>query len=278
MPMKHGPESAGTGRVKFQFPPITELVIGVHFPPILELKSQHIGMYWELIRERFPICEQQLPQMQMQQVAGRSDQLVFPPTVPGEIFPLQRFWFRSDTSPLLIQIQRDTFWLNWRRLLDGDYPHFETVEGDFWREFEVFRKFVQSIGGILDVPLLCDLTYVNLIGPNQFVSGSLDFGKVLPAIASFRETNTDGHKLMGLNTIATYMLSESLLVDVSAKLGKKIDTDEQALLFELKAHGILNDRSFEGAKEWLRAAHEGTYRLFLDLTDEEIQREVWRHR
>jgi len=270
------PENARAGRIKFQFPPINELVLGVHFSPISELKAQHIGMYWELIRERFGICEQQFPHLQP--IEGTPNQLSFPPGVLGEVFPLQRFWFRSEHSPLLIQVQRDAFWLNWRRVPEGEYPHFEAVAENFWEQFEVFCKFVQSIGGTLEAITLCDLTYVNLIGITASESGNPEFGNVFPMIAAIGETGTGGRELVGLNTLATYKLSENLLIDVSARLGRRVETNELALALELRARGTPEGYSFDGSKRWLDAAHDGTYGLFLALTTEKIQSEVWKHR
>jgi uncharacterized protein (TIGR04255 family) len=52
--------SAGTARIKFSNPPINELVIAVYYAPLLEFKAQHIGMYWDTVRERYPICEHEL--------------------------------------------------------------------------------------------------------------------------------------------------------------------------------------------------------------------------
>jgi hypothetical protein len=48
-------------RVKFQSPPINELVIAIYYLPITELKAQHIGIYWQRIYDKYPICEQQSP-------------------------------------------------------------------------------------------------------------------------------------------------------------------------------------------------------------------------
>jgi uncharacterized protein (TIGR04255 family) len=272
--MKSERETAGADRIKFRFPPINELVIGIHFEPILELKSQHIGMFWDSVREMFPICEQQAPHVIPAE--GMTGAPSFPPLAPGEIFPLQRFWFRSNEHPLLIQVQRDAFWLNWRRASDGEYPHYEIVEESFWREFTNYKDFVQSIGGTLEVVSRRELTYVNLISHNAFSSGPGEFAKVIPAVTGFTEMQTGNRKFVGCNASVTYQLNDDLVIDAAVKTGKRLDTNEPALVLELKAYGIPNNPSLEATKEWFKDAHDGTYRLFLDLTDKEVQQQLWK--
>jgi len=54
---------AADKRIKFANPPINELVIALFYLPIMEMKSQHIGLYWNRIRDRYPLSdiEQPLP-------------------------------------------------------------------------------------------------------------------------------------------------------------------------------------------------------------------------
>jgi uncharacterized protein (TIGR04255 family) len=127
-------------RIKFANPPINELVVALYHLPIADLKAQHIGMYWNRIRERYPQCQQQ-PII----VPRPSDTKPFQ-EVSGEIFPLPRFWFFRDSHPTLIQIQRNAFVLNWRRGAANEYPHYETVVQDFWQELEHYKTFVQEWG------------------------------------------------------------------------------------------------------------------------------------
>ena len=274
MPDTRSPKRAGEDRIKFQFPPLNEVAIGVHFPPILELKSQHIGRYWESIRSDFSICEQQAPQFQPTE--GNTDPTNFPQLAPGEIFPLQRFWFYGESSPMLVQVQRDAFWLNWRRVPNGTYPHFEVVEEEFWKRLAEFRSFVESIGGKLEIASACDLSYVNLIGFGKQDVKPSDFAEVVPTLRGFIDTEKVGRKLLGLISTTTYLLGDNLFVDVASKLGKRLDTQEQAMLLELKARGTPTGYSWEGAQLWFQAAHQGIYELFLELTAEKTQHEVWK--
>jgi hypothetical protein len=168
-------------RIHFESPPVNEIVIGLYHVPIAELRSQHIGIYWNTIRDRYPLCEQQLPFSQA--VEGAPEQLDQFGLLGGEVYPLPRFWFSSEAHSTLIQVQRNAFWLNWRRS-EIVYPHYESVEKAFWSAFEGYKRFVEgAFEGKLDVVKRCELTYVNLIGTSNCFSCPAEIKHILPPIA-----------------------------------------------------------------------------------------------
>src|SRR5689334_14876175 len=117
-----------TKRIEFDNPPIIELGVSLFHVPIPELKAQHIGIYWNRVRDRYPLCQQQSV------VVNQSEPQPSPVLTPvsEEIFPLPRFWFFNNDQPALVQVQRDAFMFNWRRLPTAptEYPHYESVIKD----------------------------------------------------------------------------------------------------------------------------------------------------
>lgn len=268
------PATSRGERVKFVNPPINELVVSLFHLPILELKAQHVGIYWERIRQRFQFCEQQ-PVV----TAGSTD--IQPlADAPGEIFPIPRFWFHSDKHPTLIQIQRNAFMLNWRRVSDAqDYPHFEAVVDDFWRELGTYTTFIGDIvGGKLDVVQKCELTYINLVEQSEFFASPSDVKAVLPVLSSLTGLATKDRELSGMNGVITHRVNPSLFVDLSTRVGRQRETGQLVLVFELKAHGSPADLSLDGARTWYEAAHDATYKMFLDATSKHMQEETWKPR
>ncbi|MCI0561751.1 MAG: TIGR04255 family protein, partial [Nitrososphaera sp.] len=262
---------AADKRIKFENPPINELAIALFHLPIMEMKSQHIGLYWNRIRDRYPLCEQRPP------IAGA----VHDPALqgaPNEIFPLPRFWFFRDSYPTLIQIQRNAFLLNWRRMGENGYPHYEAVVRDFWQEFESYKAFVQERGWKgLEVVRRCELTYINIISLNKFFTKPAELVNVLPSIASLFGIQTDDRQLVGINATATYQVNPTLQIDLAIKLGRRTDdTKELVAILELKAHGVPSDLSLQGMRLWYDAAHEATYTLFLESTDKKVQELIWK--
>ncbi len=48
-------------RMVFEKPPINELVIATFFPPVPELRAEHVGLFWHTIRAEFPSSQQAPP-------------------------------------------------------------------------------------------------------------------------------------------------------------------------------------------------------------------------
>jgi uncharacterized protein (TIGR04255 family) len=257
-------------RIKFENPPINELVIALYHLPIEEVKAQHIGLYWYRIRDRYPLCRQQ-PFIESSDTQSLLE-------VRDEIFPLPRFWFFSDAHPTLIQIQRNAFIFNWRRLMGYEYPHYETVVTDFWRELEIYKTFVQEVGGSgLDVIRRCELTYINIITPNEFFTNPAQLSNVIPPIGGFSDLQTDDRQFVGMNATATYETDPTLRIDCTIQLGRqRNDPQELVSILELKAHGVPSDLSLEGTRSWYNTAHDATYTMFLDITAKQVQERIWK--
>jgi uncharacterized protein (TIGR04255 family) len=200
---------------------------------------------------------------------------------PGELFPLARFWFHSTAHPTLIQVQRNAFMLNWRRstaaLPESEYPHYEAVAKDFWEEFENYKAFIQGlVGGKFDPIQRCELTYINIITPNEIFTSPGQLVNVLPSIASLYQLQTQDRQFAGMNATVTYRVNPTLLIDLAIRLGRRADTNEPAVGLELKAHGVPPDLSLEAARAWYDAAHDATYKLFLEATAPAVQETIWK--
>jgi uncharacterized protein (TIGR04255 family) len=180
-------------------------------------------------------------------------------------------------------VQRNAFMLNWRRstvaLPDSEYPHYEAVAKDFWKELENYKAFIQGlVEGKLDPIHRCELTYVNIITPNEIFTSSAQLVNVLPPIASLYQLQTQDRQFAGMNSTVTYRVNSNLLIDLAIRLGRRADTNEPAVGLELKAHGVPTDLSLDAARAWYDAAHDATYKLFLEATAPAMQEKIWKPR
>ena len=92
--------------ISFARPPINEVVMSMFFNRPLEgFRSEHLGLFWEKIREDFPRVRQQIP-------LARS---IGAAVGPDEVTPMPRYWFIAADDTTIIQIQKDAFIYNWRR-------------------------------------------------------------------------------------------------------------------------------------------------------------------
>lgn len=270
--MTQSASATSESRIKFKNPPINELVIAMYHLPVTEMRAQHIGIYWQRIRDRYPICEQQPP------IASDTpaELAMTLQNMAGEVYPLPRFWFSNADKPTLIQIQRNAFILNWRRGANNSYPHFEEVEKNFWKEFAEYVNFIQeTLGNKVDVVSRCELTYIDIIEKNDLFSSPAELKNVLPLVASQCDVHSDSRKFVGINSAVTYRINENLLIEISTKLGTRVDTKEMVAMLEMNAHGTPTDISIEGARSWYQAAHDAIYETFLNITSKRVQQEVW---
>jgi uncharacterized protein (TIGR04255 family) len=136
---------------------------------------------------------------------------------------------------------------------------------------------VQELGGKgLDVIQRCELTYINVIPPNEVFANPAQLVNVLPPIASLSNIQSDDRQMVGMNTTVAYRVNPALYIDLAIQLGQRADdTKELVAILELKAHGVPSDLSLEGTRSWYSSAHEVTYKMFLDVTDKEVQK-LWK--
>lgn len=261
------------GRLKFKNPPINELVIALYHLPIINMQAQHIGLYWEKIRKCYPKCEQQVPIFLNVQAPAPG----IVPATAGELYPLPRFWFHSGPGSMLIQVQRDGFFFNWRKDNENEYPHYEVVRARFCKEFDTYQSFLQAeFGQKIDVVNRCELTYINIIPENEFWSTATDLWKLFPPLTSLTTFTETGRPLVSVNSGLTYRFSDTLMVDSTVKIGKRINTSEAVAMLEVKAHGSPDGLSIDKTLAWFDDAHDATHEVFLNFTDKNLQKTIWK--
>lgn len=164
----------------FSSPPVVETVLSVQFDRLKAAHSAHFGLYWREVLSRFPKTEER---GELPQVIERQPEL--PPARVGIQFealeapPTPRFWFTNSDGTELIQLQRDRFIKNWRKVGEGDkYPRYERVRDGFERDFAGFREFVSShdLGSIHITQ--CEVSYINHIVAGEGWQTYADLGKV----------------------------------------------------------------------------------------------------
>jgi uncharacterized protein (TIGR04255 family) len=128
-------------RVRFERPPVVEVVCGVLFGALAGLRTAHVGVFWEQIRQEFPSVDEAPPLAPVIETQDLSPSLEI---AVGLVPPLPRTWFQTADGHRLVQLQRDRFVYNWRRKSpdDGDYPSYDVVIVEFERLWSAFGEFV----------------------------------------------------------------------------------------------------------------------------------------
>lgn len=126
-------------------PPVIEVAMGVQFAPLKALSVAHVGLYWETIRDTFGRCQEQPPIPHVVEDVATL-QVASPPTVRLSGKPdMPRVWFLNDSGNQMIQVQRDRFVHNWRKMsADEAYPRYPTVRSNFEKCWAGFCEFLVS--------------------------------------------------------------------------------------------------------------------------------------
>jgi uncharacterized protein (TIGR04255 family) len=259
---------------EYENPPVDEVVCGVLFEPLKTLLLPHFGLLWEKkFRQEYPRCEEKPPLIPI--VEGFGD-ILAQQTEVAEL-PLPRVWFMHDDGRI-IQVQRDRFLHNWRKLQPTDeYPRYRKVFQIFQNHFASFQDFLKDIQVGPVVPRQYEMTYVNVIPQGEGWETDNDIGKV------FRDFcwQSDRQRFLPHPDSIDWRTSFSLpnqagRLRMHIQSGIRRSDKRRVFRFELTARGIGNETSPEKMHEWFDLAHEWIVRGFADSTGPQIQRDTWR--
>ena len=258
-------------KVKFKDPPINELVIGVYFDSDLpEFRIEHIGLFWNEVRDRFPVVSPQPIVSPPVQGWASPLQLAF----SIEQFPMPRFWFEAADGSTLMQVQKNAFLFNWRKR-DGDYPHFEAVKASFDKYLSLFLEFLAREAGATPNVHIAELTYVNSVLQGEYWKGLEDTALVLPL---FRLPIVDAGATTpaDFNQVSSQRLATDLMLTTTVRSARAIkDAAKPVLVFELRALGVLSETTRRDVDRWFDRAHDTIGACFLSMTSPDIQRMYW---
>lgn len=148
---------------EFDNPPVSEVAISVVFDPLTNWHAPHAGVYWSRINTRYPKTEVKPPMPpQFEQFGNARWQQPTVRIVPADL-DAQRFWFISEPANYLVQLQRDRFTINWRKLSDNDvYPRYnEGLRLRFSNEWKQFKEFLHDQHIAEPIVKQCEVAYVN---------------------------------------------------------------------------------------------------------------------
>ena len=260
---------------EFERPPVIEVVCGILFKPLERMLAPHLGVLWERFKANYPGCQEVAPLAhaieQFDDSAGVELSISDKP-------PLPRVWFVHESETGIIQVQRDRFLHNWKKVRPADeYPRYAKVMDLFRGHLANFESFVTDIGLGGIEPLQYELTYVNHVPQGEGFEALERVGKVLPDIGwrptAGRFLPTPEH----LNWRASFMLpNKAGRLHATTRNGVRREDDKPILLLELTARGFGKDSSRGEMWKWFDLGHDWIVRAFVDLTGTDIQRDIWK--
>lgn len=163
-------------------PPIFEVACGVWFTPIDDIDPVLLGVFWERLREDFPL----------RQVHDEIQS-------PGPGFHIEvgnrrrhRTWFMSENGEFVVQIQRDRFFLNWRSVgIEGRYPRFSSSPDSVLPRsvalFEQLSEFLEGTAGVAPHPQRVEVMKVDRFVEGRDWAGDDDLLQMMPLLKTFAD-------------------------------------------------------------------------------------------
>jgi uncharacterized protein (TIGR04255 family) len=250
--------------VSFVSPPVAEVSVGVVFSPRPDLLIAYIGDFWSLIRDRYSRSEH------AQLVLGEGEAPVQDQF--GNWLP--RVWFLSEDNCMVVQVQQDRLYVNWRATdKDAPYPRFLTVKNEFDRVWSLFVGRVAELTGTPPVPVRVEVSYTNFILGGEVVKSTADLSKVLK---DFRWS--EDHKYLsppsGIAMNMTFPLhSGAGNLRVRTATAERAKDRARGLRLELQVVAAPN--AGQSIDELIEEGHQTIIRAFEDLTTAEMQDNHW---
>lgn len=261
---------------EFENPPLIEVVFGIQFKELEKILAPHTGIFWEKIgKTKYPKCKEMPPLNHVIEKYKDTE----PDDRIQEIGPfgfplLPRHFFINQDETRLIQLQRDRFLENWRKL-DGalEYPRYKTLLPNFLNSWKIFSDFIDELDIGPLVPNQYELTYVNHIVKDSF-EVFRDIENIFPDIkTSIQHSFLPEPETMSWNKVFRFPDSKGRL-HISFQQAKNKFTKESVLILNLTARGYIQGN----LEEWFNLAHEWIVNGFIDITGPDMQEKVWKRK
>jgi uncharacterized protein (TIGR04255 family) len=255
----------------FQNPPVMEVVCGMQFLPLEGMQAPHFGVLWKLYESEFPRIQSKAPLPPTPGTLGEDVAMEF-----NEVPPLPRIWFINSDETGVIQIQNDRLFYNWKHGESvGAYPRYCTIVEKFKYIVTKFSDFCEQyhLGDLQIIQL--ELAYINHIHKNVAWNNFGDIGNILP---DFSWNNQKS--LLSMPSAVNYKLQfdlpdETGKLHISAQSARLKEQEEDLLRFDLIVRGRPREIDENTIWDWFNDANKTIVNSFVDLTDKEVQKNVW---
>lgn len=264
---------------KYEHPPVVETVLGVQFPELSGFRCAHFGLYWQRIKDRFPVLEDKA---RLKPAVETFPRKLVLPEAPLQFLPggvPERVWYVGKPPERLIQVQANRFLFNWRGFDGGGpYPSYEKNRDVFLVEFAAFSEFCLEHDLDKPSPELCEVTYINHIEPEDGETVMELFGKVFTGLRwEFAGASLGAPENATLNRVFVIPGSAGRLY-AQAGLAYHGRTRRELIRFELTARVNHPSQKRQDLPSSMQLAHNAVVNGFASMTNPDIQSSRWRRK
>jgi len=268
-----------SGLPDFENPPVIETVLGVQFVPLDRFMVPHFGLYWQKIKQEYDHFQVFPPLANVIEEFGSAIPSRLP-QISVELInaPELRCWFLDKSENNLIQVQRDRFIHNWKKVKgDEPYPHYENIRPKFKAQWLRFCEFLAEEG--LGTPEInqCEIVYVNHIEFGGPIMSAADVPKLVRAWSATSSGDfLPKPEKVGLS--ASYVIKEKKgRLHISLQPVIRSRDAMEVLQLNLAARGRPASSHIDDILEWLDLGREWIVRGFTDFTTPEMH-QIWRRK
>lgn len=257
----------------FDNPPVIETALSIQFDELSNFKTTHFGMFYETIKDRFPIVEDHSRLAPVREYFPRVSPMQgirFRATESGP----ERVWYKErDNGSKMLQLQADRYVFNWCRKDSEDYPRYETYLPICLDHFKHFSKWAlnNDLGEVK--PNLCEVTYINRLYAEENESLIDFFGTVFTGLKweTSDEWLPQPPENASLNRVFVIGDNQGRLY---VEAGFAIDGEGRDFIL-LKITARVNINQKDNLKESMDLAHLWVVKGFASLTNNHVQKERW---
>jgi uncharacterized protein (TIGR04255 family) len=256
-----------TNVIHFDHPPLDEVVCGVHFAGV-KWSDIHFGLFYTELDGRYRHTQRRPPVslFESRGSEGLQIELMTEPQLP-------LLWYESLDSPFLLQVQKDAFFVNWRRQSGTfTYPHFHTREGGeqgvwerFVDEWEVFGKFCEKREIGPPEVLACHLAYINHMVHGETWDVPPDLARWFRLLEGMKSPNP----VHTLNMTVVYQ-TRKLPLCINVRPAIRISDKKKLFIIDLVVTAKLPVEG--GLQAWFDEAHQLIRDEFLIQTTQEAHK------
>ena len=254
--------------IHFDHPPLDEVIWGVHFAGV-KWSDIHFGLFYAELGGRY-LHTQRRPPVSLFERGGSEALQIELMTEPQ----LPLLWYELPDNPFLLQVQKDAFFVNWRRQSGTFiYPHFHTREGGaqgvwdrFVSEWEAFRTFCekQAIGA--PEVLGCHLAYINHMVHGETWDVPTDLAQWFRLLAGVKGANP----VAALNMTIIYQ-APKLPLRINVRPAIRISDKKKLFVIDFIITAKLSAES--DLQAWFNEAHQVIRDEFLAQTTQEAHQQ-----
>lgn len=265
-----------SGLPDFQQPPVDEVALSLQYSPVPGFSVPHFGLYWGKVRRDFPRFEVQPPIANLTEQFGPSANVGRQIGLSFGTAPDFRCWYLEQSGNRLIQVQRDRFVHNWRKITGNEtYPRYPSLRQYLEKEWERFCDFLNDEK--LERPKInqCEVLYVNHIEYEKGWNGYGELDRVIASLATPKPKNKFLPPPERVGMQVTYRLEDGAgRLHVSFAPVIRTRDGKEVLQMTLTARGAPKSTDDESIFAWLDLGRKWVVRGFADFTTEKMH-EIW---